>query len=519
MAETRPFLSDRSWSVLVWTAAAIIFLWNLYSLRWFIDDDTYISLRYVTHLVDHGELTWNLGERVEGYTNFLQIIATAALVKVGVDPVSSVRWINLFAVVGLFVATVSATKRLVSDNALGMSTGGFLVASCAPVVLWIWGGLEADLTAALVAAAIATLLPVMMTTSRATVRSLVTGLFFGLAYLSRPDALIAVGVAALSVCFLAPGTLSRRLWIATIVGVVTAAIIAAHLAWRLSYYGDPLPNTFYAKMALPVWRRFLIGTPYILKSMLSLPVVPLGLAGAAWAIATKKFNPSIGLLAATVVGYIFAVLWEGGDHMYGARMLVPVVGPASLLVVAILQVPSELEWRRGLTTIVVFIEACASLAFPRYRMDLAAFGGTLVGKYIEQAWPAGSLVGLNTAGSTPFFAPKFNYIDMLGLNDRVIAHRASVPMRTEKQSLPGHAKGDGAYVLRRAPAYIIAGPAEGALVENPVFLTDVELSAMPEFRRCYAAEIVSIPYTKATAAQDWLGHPRPLIFTYYRRTC
>jgi len=91
-------------------------------------------------------------------------------------------------------------------------------------------------------------------------------------------------------------------------------------------------------------------------------------------------------------------------------------------------------------------------------------------------------------------------------------------MRAPWQVVPGHAKGDGAYVLRRAPSYIVAGPAEGSLVTSPWFLSDVELSESQEFRRCYVAETAEIPYTRETAL---LGpeKPRPLIFTYYRRVC
>jgi hypothetical protein len=518
MAPSR-LISDRAWAILISAGALAIFLWNVFTFRMFIDDDTYISLRYAVHLAQNGEITWNLGERVEGYTNFLQIILTALPIKLGLDPVYSVRLVNAAAVAGLFVAVVSATRRLVSNDPVATAVGGFFIAASAPVALWIWGGLEADLTAALVAGAVAVLLPVLSAPSRSAGRCFAAGLLFGLAYLSRPDALVTAGVGAAGLLYFPKASLMHRIRLAVILGGTAFVIVAAHLAWRLSYYGDPLPNTYYAKMALPLWRRLAYGAPYVLKSMLFLPAIPLGLAGAAWAWRAKATKPEIGLLAATLAAYLFVVVWVGGDHMYGARMLVPMIGPGCLLLVAGLEAVPGAELRRGLMVILVFVQACISLAFPRYRMDMAAFGGTLVGKYIDQHWAAGSLVALHTAGSTPYFAPRLRYIDMLGLNDRVIAHRPEVPMHTRKQWLPGHSRGDGAYVLRRAPDYIIAGPAEGTRVETPVFLTDFELADLPEFHRCYVAQTVAIPYSHETAALDWLGHPRPLIFTYYRRAC
>ena len=39
----------------------------------FLNDDAFISFRYADHWARTGELVYNLGERVEGYTNFLWV--------------------------------------------------------------------------------------------------------------------------------------------------------------------------------------------------------------------------------------------------------------------------------------------------------------------------------------------------------------------------------------------------------------------------------------------------------------
>ena len=44
-----------------------------------------ISFRYALNLAEHGELTYNLGERVEGYTNFLWTILMSAVLYLGGD--------------------------------------------------------------------------------------------------------------------------------------------------------------------------------------------------------------------------------------------------------------------------------------------------------------------------------------------------------------------------------------------------------------------------------------------------
>ena len=510
--------SSRVWAILIWSGGIGLLLWQIYRQRAFFHDDAFISLRYAVHLVQFGELTWNLGERVEGYTNFLQIIATAFLVKFGVDPVDSVRSINAAAAGGLIVSTISSARRLAPNDSIARAIGAFLVMSSAPVALWIVGGLEAVMVAAFVAAAIAVILPVFQANDRPITRSLAAGLLIGIAYLTRPDALIVGGTTLLCLFCFAPGSLRHRLRSAGLLGSGISAVLVPHIIWRISYYGDLLPNTFYAKIALPLSQRLAIGEPYVAVAMLLIPAVPLAVVGLVRAIRTKKVSPAICLIAATVFGYLLYVLWAGGDHMPGARLLVPLIAPASLLVVASLSVSNDPKWRTGFAAVAVLVGLTGAIAYPQRRMDAAAFVGSLVGMYISDAWPAGSLVALHTAGSTPFLAPRLRFIDMLGLNNHAIARRASVPTRTPWQMVPGHAKGDGAYVLRRKPSYIVVGPAEGTLVKTPWFLSDVELGESEEFQNCYVAETAEIPYTEEVSR---LGpdRPRPLVFTYYRRIC
>ena len=517
MAGPCRFALQYAWPILVWSGGLSLLVWQFYRQRWFFHDDAFISLRYVDHLVKSGELTWNFGERVEGYTNFLQILATAVLVKVGLGAVVAVRSINALAAGGLLLSTIGAARRLAPSDPLAVAVGAFLVMSSAPVVLWVLGGLEAVMLAAFIAAAIWVILPLFQANDRPSARSVSAGLLIGLAYLTRPDALIVGAAMTLGVLCFTPETLWRRVRSAGLFGGTTGAIVVPHVIWRMSYYGDLLPNTFYAKVALPLLQRLAIGAHYVAAEALWLPAIPLGIAGFVWAIRAQRAGRTMYLMATIILGYILYILWAGGDHMPGARLLVPLAAPASLLVVASLNAFNQI-WRSRLAAVSVFAGLTAALTFQPVRMDAAAFVGSLVGKYIAETWAPGTLVALHTAGSTPFFAPDLRFIDMLGLNDRTIAHRTPIPMRARWQTIPGHAKGDGSYVLRRSPSYIIAGPAEGALVDAPWFLSDVELGDSQDFRRCYIAETAEIPYTQEVADQG-PEKPRPLVFTYYRRIC
>jgi len=76
------------------------------------------------------------------------------------------------------------------------------------------------------------------------------------------------------------------------------------------------------------------------------------------------------------------------------------------------------------------------------------------------------------------------------------------------QSLPGHEKGDGNYVLARHPDYIIAGPAEGAPVTDPWFLSDVEMAENP---------LINDYDLRKTRLPTGDGSDQSFEFTYYQR--
>ncbi len=70
----------RPWWPLLLAAPVLlahIFVFN------FVTDDAFISFVYARNLARHGQLVFNLGERVEGYTNFLWTVLLAGFLKVG----------------------------------------------------------------------------------------------------------------------------------------------------------------------------------------------------------------------------------------------------------------------------------------------------------------------------------------------------------------------------------------------------------------------------------------------------
>src|SRR3954471_5389789 len=77
----------------------------------FVTDDAFISFVYSRQLAEHGQLVFNLGERVEGYTNFLWTVLLALGLKLGVAPDVAARVLGT----GFGIATLAVCARLVAE--------------------------------------------------------------------------------------------------------------------------------------------------------------------------------------------------------------------------------------------------------------------------------------------------------------------------------------------------------------------------------------------------------------------
>ena len=518
----RPPFAQTTWGMAGFWGGLVAFAYCALRSRHYFHDDAYISLRYVRNLLTAGELSWNPGEFVEGYTNLLHLLSVALLGWLGVDLERAVLLVNALSLGLLIAAFASAAHRLAAKDASGIAVGvGWLsLLTLWPLALWVLGGLETVMLMAWVCLAHAILLPLLDGQSSAPRRSaLLAGSALAAAGLTRPDASLLVVSAGLVLLIAIETPFRVRLQYCALLITGPAITFAAHVGWRLYYYDAFFPNTFYAKVGVPADLRLSLGLLYVLKS---LRIVPAFLCAAALAVLARtalRRSPAALCLVSGCLLYGLYVAWAGGDHMRGARFLLPVLPLASLLIVfALAQLSNRTVLQKRAGIVVALISITGAVFYRGHPMDAAAFVGTIVGRHIDATWPAGSLVALNTAGSTPYFAAKLRFIDMLGLTDPVIARRDIGPLRLPMQRMPGHAKGDGAYVLAQQPDYIIVGGAEGNLIDAPAFLSDLELGQSPAFHRCYVLHREAIDYDSAFA-QKGPRRPRPLIFTYYRRLC
>jgi hypothetical protein len=188
---------------------------------------------------------------------------------------------------------------------------------------------------------------------------------------------------------------------------------------------------------------------------------------------------------------IALVLYAGGDWMPAARFVVPILGFVGVVAGAGLR-----RWRRrGFLGWWIAVGAALWIAGSlwhgdrsdkvlRVYFDLARERQLIeplkeIGQWLGDVAPPGSLVAGTEAGLVPYYSD-LPFIDMLGLVDRHIA------------SLPGglHEKFDAAYVLSRAPRFILLGVTEEKAADGwprqGIWGPDDQLLQNPKFRAAYA---------------------------------
>ena len=114
MTEPASWTLRLRWNLL--GAAAIVLV--AHSLAYnFVTDDAYISFVFSRNLAEHGELTFNLGQPVEGYTNFLWTLLLGLGMLVGAPP----EWLSRVLGTACALATLYVVFR-VMERALERKT-------------------------------------------------------------------------------------------------------------------------------------------------------------------------------------------------------------------------------------------------------------------------------------------------------------------------------------------------------------------------------------------------------------
>lgn len=321
---------------LLLAAVAVLFLLHV-DARAFLGDDAYISFRYARHWAEGHGPVFNLGERVEGYTNFLWVAVLAGGIRLGLPPEAVAPTLGTLAGLGILGLTAWIGLRRHGRGDLLSWLAPAALALHPSFAAWSTGGLETQLFSFLLLAAAARFL---VERERQAPLRWGSAVLFALATLTRPEGALFAAVAG---AVAAADALRRRRPLAPLVawGALYLVPVLAHLAWRRSYYGAWLPNTFRAKVPEPQWEQ---GFDYVLYFLTGTGAVWLLPLLAAAVLVRPGFRQALfAAWLAADAAYLVAV---GGDFME-FRFLVPLLPYLFLLAADGVRRLAELAAGRG----------------------------------------------------------------------------------------------------------------------------------------------------------------------------
>lgn len=520
---------------LFWTTAVLAFV-VLTSYAWtnrFVQDDAFISFRYADNLAHGKGLVWNEGERVEGYTNFLWVILISVGIRLGFEPIIFSQALGMTAFVCCLLFTYAIAQDILESRELGLLTTILLGANFT-FSSFATGGLETALHATLVTAS--TWLGVRCTKeSNLTLGRLgILSTLLALSMLARPDSVLFVSVivpAVIRELWRYRGSYrrfaSRTMWLTG----PLISVVGIWLLWKVQYYGDVLPNTFYAKaVAGP---HLLAGLRYVASFLQSYWLGVFVLLGIVALATTARQHRKILILFLLTTVWAAYVIWIGGDFME-FRVLVPIL-PVGMIIAVWLAVNLVRQEKIQILLVVMALLGSVnhgtmfpvSARHPQSVHRLQAYlwdegenwvlAGQRLGEYFFDS--SGVVIATTASGAIPYYSG-LTTVDMLGLNDRWVARHG---LDIGWWGKPGHQRlATLHYLVERKVNLVIGHPqvlSVDALPSSPAigyckdylhYFTQIPYACIAEEEEALPdTSIVAIPLTEQHSLMAWYltGHP------------
>ncbi len=489
----------------------------------FVQDDAFITYRYARNLARGEGLVFNPGEEVEGYTNFLWTLLHYLPERFGwSSPV-----FGQLVGIALMVATVAVALRL-ARRLFGSEGFAFLVALALlgnmSFLTYATGGLETMQQTLLVLGVASLLLPAGGGAEPVwRNRRLAAGVLAGLAVLTRLDSAVLIGtwvVVHLVVRWREAGSdeRPRRLLVAVAqIGLPAAALVVPWMAWKLSYYGEPLPNTFHAKSAgnpvvPPLYGLFYLATFFFSYAAFLLVGRFRKYRGELFSV------PGVGHLLAVVPVWFLYICVVGGDFME-FRFMVPVMPVLAIVVAFLLDRYVNVRSQVLLVAVLLAFSGAHRIAPTIVPYPVLTFRelshwpneSTTTwkgkGELLAREFPGGPdvpgqpMLAVAPLGVLPYYAD-LPTIDMLGLTDPYVARHGY----TIEPYYPGHVRmAPVEYLVERGVNLVLAQPGSAdpepgrtayRLSEITFLYPSVDLRDLPEHAR-----VIEVPQVDDSA---WL---------------
>jgi len=380
---------DKNFILLFWIPL-VFGIYQAFQLSW-IADDSYISFVYSRNLWEGNGLVFNLGEKVEGYTNFLWTILLSLSFPLGIRIEDLANYLGII----FYCLTILTLPTVYSMICFVFFYHGAVFAT---------SGLETSLYTFLLAA-------LYRSFTKKNWNAMIA--LASLSVIVRPDGIIFfLGAVLLSLTYYwekakllkkvydsnlstSEKVESQNLFVKNsnsnsdlilnspilkfkkyIISIFPAFIFSTFIGLvyiaKAIYYGNILPNTFYAKAGSGEYFEqgfqyfYLFHKEYIIFSLFLLVGIIFSKSKFSWLL----------------ISYLLYVLYVGGDFMF-ARFIVPIIPIAIQLTFDLLK-ESKITWSQRFKNwgklVSIFVLVLFTLS-PIYRSGILAKDGMRIWKY------------------------------------------------------------------------------------------------------------------------------------------
>jgi len=434
-------------------------------------DDAMISMRYARNLAEGNGLVWNAGgDKVEGYTNFLWTLYMAIphYLKIDISKTSLFIQLSALVLIILTLAVVYKTALVLSNNNFILSTAAALLAgSFFPFVYWSLTGMEVGIL------------------------SFLTALLAYLGVIQKRDGIFNKRIYIIA-CLLILIRIDEAFFVFFIIlffSIWDSKNVKKHLTaglicllgalgimtlFRLVYYHEFLPNTYYLKMTgYPVILRISRGFWMFMKMILQEKLIPFLVPFAA--LFFIKDGNILFLLYIFLIQSLYSIYIGGDawDNAIGANRFITQTMPVfcmsivigaqvvisnifknckesfkpAILVVTTILISLSFNTYNGFNTLK---EILLPQNAPEIKKDKSL---VMMGYLLNDITETGAKIAVSRAGIVPYFANRY-FIDILGKNDSHIS-RVHMQMPPSGMTLtdkikffyPGHLKVDHKYAI------------------------------------------------------------------------
>jgi len=420
----------------------LLILSALYYSFTFIDfsippfEDAAMIMRYSQHLANGHGIVWNIGEApVDGATDFLFMVASAALIKLGFTVGQAVRGIGFVSHL-LTILIIYFTNRNIhnGNKYLSFLSGLYFVFGTGLSYVSAYFGTPFFALAAASTWMFSLLLMRQQTPSFWLILAFsLSGLITGLI---RPEGVILACLMLLSIIIIRG--IKKSISIIMIFGIVFLLLGGTYFLWRWDYFGYPLPNPFYKKGDGGwKWATFWISLSNTLR--LSFPV----LFAFIYAFRNKETTKLALVYLIPIIGFASAFGLVSDEMNYGARFqyaTVPLALMSWIPLVGKINVEKQYQFspRERSVVFISLIVLSASLVYYSWTQNckLILYQQTCERPYerdgrLEMAQMLadyrgkGYVIAVTEAGLLPYYSG-WTAIDTWGLNDQFIAHNGGI---------------------------------------------------------------------------------------------